>query len=144
MKFYFFYKIFFETNINCYVGCTTNYELRMAVHRSNAINNNSNKLYQIINSSGGWDAVKMILLETNEYDNTLEAHQRERQLIELHKANLNISIPSRDLYEYRKTYHDKLTERLKSKIECSICNCKISYRNFQTHNKSKKHKNNIK
>ena len=66
---------------DCYVGHTTDYTKRKNQHKTSC--NNSNRpnhncyLYRFIRSNGGWCNWDMVLINTESYENTLQAKRRE-------------------------------------------------------------------
>ena len=90
-----FYKIVCKNlQVNqCYVGHTTNFIKRKNTHKNNCNNtnnkNHNNYLYKFIRENGGFDNFEMVLLQTVECKNRLEALKQERQYIEELKATLN-------------------------------------------------------
>ena len=106
---------------DCYVGHTTNFATRKAVHKHNAVNPNAkdhtSHLYQHIKTHGGWDNFDMILIETRSCMNRLEACKIEREHIEQLGALLNCRRPmisKEEKLEYSRTY--------------ALANCKDYYR----------------
>ena len=106
---------------DCYVGHTTNFSTRKAVHKHNAVNPNAkdhkSHLYQHIKKHGGWDNFDMILIETRSCLNRLEACKFEREHIEQLGAMLNCRRPivsREEKLEYGRTY--------------ALANCKDYYR----------------
>ena len=88
---------------DCYVGHTTNFATRKAVHKHNAGNANAkdhkSHLYQHIKTHGGWDNFDMILIETRNCLNRLEACKIERGHIERLGAMLNCKRPAVSIEE---------------------------------------------
>ena len=106
---------------DCYVGHTTNFATRKAVHKHNAVNPNAkdhtSHLYQHIKTHGGWDNFDMILIETRSCLNRLEACKIEREHIEQLGAMLNCRRPAvskEEKLEYSRAY--------------ALANCKDYYR----------------
>jgi hypothetical protein len=130
-------------------------------------------VYQFIRNNGGWDNFSMIEVEKYVCNDRLEACKRERYWIETLNANLNKVIPSRiqkEYYEtnkskilkqrkiyretnksnisekqkiYRETNKSEISEKQKVKTICDVCNCKLTKRYLQQHNKTFKHQNNL-
>jgi predicted GIY-YIG superfamily endonuclease len=130
-------------------------------------------VYQFIRNNGGWNNFSMIEVEKYVCNDRLEAKKRERYWIETLNATLNKVIPSRCKNEYRKDNKSKIQEQSKNyyetnkiklleknqnyyennklqisekrkvKITCDICNCEITKRYLQIHNKTIKHQNNL-
>jgi hypothetical protein len=106
---------------DCYVGHTTNFATRKAMHKHNAGNANAkdhkSHLYQHIKNHGGWDNFDMLLIETRDCLNRLEACRIEREHIEQLGAMLNCKRPAvskEEKREYNRTY--------------ALANCKDYYR----------------
>ena len=152
----YFYKIVCkDTSItDCYVGHTTDFTKRKYTHKHSCQNNMNkgfnNLVYDFIRKNGQWDNWEMILIDVENCENSLVAHQRERFYKEQLNATLNKNIPARTKQEYRQDHKDKnnqysreywknnnerllnykkhyrenkkdiIAERAKSKI---ICNC---------------------
>ena len=96
-----FYKIVCKDtdNSNMYIGHTTNFVKRKNTHKRNTINPNSKNyncnLYKFIRSNGYWDNWSMILLDTCECQDRLDALKKERAYIEMLKPSLNQFSPYR-------------------------------------------------
>ena len=94
-----FYKIVCkDLNIkDCYVGQTTNFKNRKYEHKKTCSNpkskNHNSNVYVFSREKGHWDNWDMVLIETMCCTNYLEALKRERELIELTNATLNIHRP---------------------------------------------------
>lgn len=157
---------------DCYVGHTTNFKTRKNHHKSRC--NNSSDIsynfyvYQFIRDNGGWINWDMVLIETFNCNNKLEALKKEREFIDSLNATLNKVLPTRTkeewfynnidnkkLYdkeyyinnidkkekhrvEYRINNLDKIKELANKKITCE---CGLCYTNSNKarHLKSKKH-----
>lgn len=124
-------------------------------------------LYKHIRSNGGWDNWRMIELERRQCADKIEALRIERKWLEELKATLNKIIPSRSKKEYsqlperkekdrqwreknqerRNAEHnewyrknrEEIQKKRKEQIECAICNCTVTYVQYQAHLKRKKH-----
>jgi hypothetical protein len=103
---------------NCYVGHTTNFKQRKALHKSDCNNPISkgynNEKYKFIRENGDWNNWSMIQIEVYKCDNKREAEERERYWIETLEANLNCRIPFKTKEEkkehisaYCKEYYDE-------------------------------------
>ena len=95
-----------------YVGHTTDFKRRKSQHKSNCINEKSNrynlKIYQTIRQNGGWNDWKMIEIEKYPCNDSNEATSRERLWFETLEAKLNMIFPQRSKNEYVETNKDKL------------------------------------
>jgi len=78
----------------CYIGHTTNFKTRKQHHKQWCLNENGKHynlyVYQFIRANGGWDNWDMILIETSNCENKLEARKREREFIESQNGILNM------------------------------------------------------
>ena len=83
---------------DCYVGHTTDFIRRKAVHKSHSINEKSKahnyKLYKIIRENGGWSNWSMIEIEKCTCANGNEARAKEREWYEKLNSNLNTIEPT--------------------------------------------------
>ena len=148
------YKISCKDNSisNCYVGHTTNFQLRKQWHYWNSILK-SNKLYDFIAKNGGFDNFDMVMLERYPCENIQTARQRERYWIDKLHANLNSCLPSRTKNEYNKDnkeiialkgkeYRQAHKDEIKMKrclpVTCS-CGAIIQKKEISRHLKTKTH-----
>ena len=94
-----FYKIVCkDLNIkNCYVGHTSNFIKRKWAHKETCYNENSPaynlNIYRFIRDNGGFQNFDMILIDTVNCENRLEACKKEREYIESLNATLNRLTP---------------------------------------------------
>jgi hypothetical protein len=76
-----------------YIGHTTNFRQRKALHKSRCNNINdkcyNSKVYSMIRENGDWSEWSMIEIEKYPCLDSNEACKRERELIEQYNANLN-------------------------------------------------------
>lgn len=89
---------------DCYVGHTTGFTKRKALHKHNSNENSKNshfKVYKKIREHGGWDNWSMIEIEKFPCKDRNEACAQERYWLEKLNANLNSQIPNRSKKEYR-------------------------------------------
>ena len=112
---------------DCYVGHTTNFKNRKNAHKTSHYNSNgkmyngriNNKyLYRFISDNGGWDNWDMVLIETLNCENALDAKKKEREYIEALNATLNESRPyinKQEQAEYKKQWAKDNAERVKMK-----------------------------
>ena len=119
-----FYKIVCkDLNIkDCYIGHTTNFTKRKNKHKSCCINESNSHynlpLYQFIRKNGGWNRWEMVLINTENHINRLEALRKEREYIEQHNATINSNIPHRteeDSITYRQNYYINNKEEIDEK-----------------------------
>lgn len=77
----------------CYIGSSTDINLRIKNHSSSCNNTNSTAynryLYKTIRENGGWFNWELIQLEKYPCNNEIEARKREQYYINKLKANLN-------------------------------------------------------
>ena len=135
---------------DCYVGSTTNFDIRKARHRSACDNPNAikytYKVYKFIRSNGGMENFKFKILEEPDVTTNRQLHDRERHYIDKLKPTLNKQVPNRTKKEFDKQYYiinrDRILERKKQKV---MCCCGRSYIkvNKSRHYKSKQHINYI-
>jgi len=112
-----------------YVGHTTNFMQRKAKHK-NSCNSEKDekynrKVYKTIRDNGGWVNFEMILIETYECNNRLEATQRERYWYEKLDSTMNTLYPGRTRKEYRADNKEKILKQKKQyrdrkKLEISM------------------------
>jgi hypothetical protein len=102
-----------------YVGHTTNFKQRKAIHKHRCNNPNdkdySCKVYQTIRNHGGWENWSMILVEYYPCNDDLQARARERFWYEILNCNLNMVCPYKSLEEWLE-YHKKYREKNREKI----------------------------
>lgn len=111
-----FYKIVCkDLNIkDCYVGHTLNFKNRKSAHKNLCYNCNSadyeKKLYQFIRANGGWEHFDMILIDTLNMENNLEARRQERKYIEELNATINNRLPFNELKDWLNENKERLKE----------------------------------
>ena len=78
---------------DCYVGHTTNLMKRKHHHKNLCINPNNKQYnsfkYQFIRDNGGWDNWEIVLIKTENCENSFEAVRKEREYMEELQATLN-------------------------------------------------------
>jgi len=95
---------------DCYIGSTSNLELRKQRHEYDCMDNKS-KVYQFMRKNGNFNNFEFEILEDNiEFNNRIELLKIERYYIEEFKSNLNSEIPSRTRKEWTITNKDKIKE----------------------------------
>ena len=71
---------------DCYVGHTTNFDMRKRVHKYNCTNINSKDynvyIYKFIRNNGGWEKWEMQSIEHLQCNNKYEATIKEREYID--------------------------------------------------------------
>jgi len=130
--------------IDCYVGHTTSFKHRKAIHKQ-CCNNEKDlkhnlKVYKIIRENGGWENWQMVLVEEFACENKLQATARERFWYEQLNANLNSQVPNRSVKEYIATYKKENQSKLNQQFDCS-CGGKYLYHNKSHHFKTNMHLN---
>jgi hypothetical protein len=95
-----------------YVGHTTDFIRRKSEHiRHCTYECNKNiKLYQFINTNGGFCNFTMLEIEKYPCNDSNEARARERYYYELLNASLNMVYPNRTSKEYYQDHKDKMNE----------------------------------
>jgi len=149
-----FYKIVCnDLNIkHVYVGHTTSFIKRRAMHKSSCNNKNNasykTKLYSTIRENGDFCNWSMLLLECCSCEDSLHARKKEREFIELLKADLNCTRPcitKEEAVVYRtensRKYHeankDKINEKHKEYRLVNKDNIAIKKKEYRLTNKEK-------
>lgn len=108
---YYFYRIVCRdiSITDCYVGSTIDFGQRRRSHKfdcntQTAINYNL-PVYKFIRDNGGWANWSMVLIETDAFENKMEARRRERYCMENYRAALNSRVPSRSKREYMSRFN---------------------------------------
>ena len=110
-----FYKIVCkDLNItDCYVGHTTDFTKRKWAHTGSHYNANGKRynghlsqlfLYDFIKENGGWENWEMILIDTKNCENKMEATKYEREFKEQLNSTLNKATPYRTEEEKSEYY----------------------------------------
>ena len=83
------------TITDCYVGHTTNMKNRKGVHKHDCHSDDTKeaKVYEVINSNGGWDNWSMLEIEKYPCKDHNEARAREHELYGVLNATLNTISP---------------------------------------------------
>jgi hypothetical protein len=131
-----------------YVGSTKNWKSRKKNHKDRSTYNETKgqsklKVYQQIRALGGWDKIKMVLIEHYECQSKREAEAREQYHIEQLKPNMNAFRAYRT--EEKRVKENRLRCSLfykANKAEQVICECGALTTRFNKshHCKSKVHK----
>ena len=142
-----FYKIICkDTSIkDIYVGHTTDFKTRKGCHKRvcpnpNDINYNL-PVYKFIRDNNGWNNFDMIWLETNNYENSMEARKRERELIEELNASLNQARPYTSVEE-KKIYKQEWARNNEESVREYKHNWHIDNRNRLSEIKRQKYQDN--
>ena len=101
-----------------YIGHTTDFASRKSRHKQFCTKNlNETKynfyVYRFIRENGGWGNWDMILIETRNCENKLDALRTERDFIERLGSTLNRSIPTRTEQERKRVYYEKNKDRIR-------------------------------
>lgn len=132
-----------ETVTDCYVGRTSNFNLRINNHKSDCYNTNKHhynlKLYQFIREHSGFDNWNFEVLET--CDKLTIAKELEQKWYEILNPKLNIHYPNRTEKIYKENNKHKRIIELDKVREPIICECggRIAYWHKNRHLKTKKH-----
>jgi hypothetical protein len=102
---------------DCYVGSTTDFKTRKAMHKSDCNNEKGPKydykVYKMIRENKGWENWTMLQIELYPCNNSNDAHARERYWYENMNAKLNTKIPNRSKKEYQDEYKDQYKDHIK-------------------------------
>lgn len=110
--------------LNTYIGSTTDFKTRKAVHklRTRNIESYNCSLYRTIRGLGGWENFEMIPIETIECETRTEAETREGYWIRVKTANMNTYMKTKTTRTSRekssKYYQDnreKVLENIKAR-----------------------------
>lgn len=130
-----------DTSITqAYVGSTTNFAQRKAIHKYSCNNENSCKynyrVYQFIRDHGGWQNFNMVLIEYFPCENALELGRQEEHWRQQLSASLNSITPH--IYENRQERYELFKQALTIKKPCE---CGLVYRhtNKSRHEKTTRH-----
>ena len=109
---YTFYKL--QIGDKCYVGSTTNLHNRIQKHKSNCNNENDKnyhyKSYQYMRQNGGFENVKVMIIDKIIYNHKREAEEMETKFMLMFNAELNGKYPKRSIKEYREDNKEKIAE----------------------------------
>ena len=118
-----------EKITQCYVGQTCDHYRRKASHKS-ACRQDATRLYQFMNTNGGWDNWTFEIIEKYPCDNSIEARLRENYWINFHKATLNTNVrtdPSNEWYFQHKKDIYKMLEDNKINHDVRMAEQKVIY-----------------
>ena len=145
-----FYKIVCkDVNIkDCYVGHTTNFIKRKCTQKECCLNMKSKHynlpLYQFIRANGNWENWDMILIDTANCNNRLDARRQERHLIEQITPSLNTQKPMKQetIKEYKQDWYNENKDRIhleqKQKYNNNKEENKDKYRKYYWSNRDSK------
>ena len=119
---------------NIYIGSTCNLNKRKIQHKTicnNERDTNYNlNIYKYMRHNGGYDNFEFTILRVCEDEDRAERHELEQSFIDVHRPTLNTK-------NAKGLNYKKIKERGR-KIVCD-CGTIVSYTNFATHKKTKKH-----
>ena len=105
------------TITDIYVGQTTDFRARKALHKSACNNSNSKgyglRVYTFIRGNGGWENWTMIMIHRQNCKDALEARTVERGYVESLGATLNCCVPGRTLQESQAAYCEVHPDRVR-------------------------------
>ena len=109
-----------ENVVSTYVGHTANFTRRKSEHKKNCNNVNNKrhnlKVYQIMRENGGWDAWKMIEINSQLCENKRHAERLEQELMDKNNAELNSNKAFRaSMSEYFKQYRLENKQKIAEK-----------------------------
>lgn len=94
-----------------YVGSTTRQlSVRLSSHRYKSLTKPS-PFHSWVLNNGGWQSLDIVLVENYPCCNKEELHMRERYWIETLSPQLNKTIPTRTMREYRESNRDAILEQ---------------------------------
>lgn len=122
-----------------YVGHTTNFIQRKALHKSSCNNINDKsynlKIYQIIRANGGFENWTMVEIEKYPCNDINEAISRERYHFELQNAKLNTLYPGRNYKEYYENNKEKIKQNVREYYEENKDKVKETKKKYREDNK---------
>jgi len=126
-----------------YIGSTTNWYNRKALHKSDYYNVSSPRhklqIYEFIRNNGDWNNFVMILVEEFSCENKRQLDQREQYWKEIYQDNIGINrsfISSEQKIELNKQYYKENKEEIKQQKRDEYANDK-SYKQkyYEEHKK---------
>ena len=102
-----------ESSEILYVGSTCDtLPKRLGGHKTKSKQYPNRKVYKNIMEKGGWDNVRIVLIEKWPCDERIDLLKRERYWIEnCNSFNITTNIPSRSVEEYRNDYKEELRDK---------------------------------
>ena len=104
-----FYKLSIAEK--CYVGSTTDLYNRMKSHKCACNKENHKLLYQYMRQNGGWENVKVMIIDKIIYNHKREAEEMETKFMLMFNAELNSCYPKRSLKEWYEANKESQNER---------------------------------
>ena len=102
-----------------YVGHTTDFRKSKSQHKDHCCNETAEHyhyaFYKFIRQNGGWSTWDMILIETKQCSDALDARRIEREHVEQLQASLNRCLPGRTQQEYEKRYGEGHKEQVRER-----------------------------
>ena len=103
-----------------YIGCTNDFDKRIISHKHCCENINTiqytYKLYEYIRLNGGFNNWSSVILESFEYQNNIEKHQKENDYFKQFQPTLNSNTPGRNQKDSYSQYYQKNRLYLKAKM----------------------------
>lgn len=151
-------------NKDFYIGSCKRFNKRRNVHKYDCNNIKSKsynqQIYRHIRQNGGWNKWEVVLLEQYPCNSRYELEQREREIIEEMKPNINKNIPTRNhrerylinrnlikqkyldnrqnKIEYQRLYNLINKERLQQNVLCDHCGCNVKKYYLTRHKQTNK------
>lgn len=109
------YRLWSPGSTEFYIGSTINLKDRKHKHKCSCTNAGGKRynlpVYQHIRSNGGWDAWRLDLEHTVQFNNRCELNRVEGEYIRRLKPSLNGQIPGRTPAEYRRDNKRHIAEK---------------------------------
>jgi len=132
-----------------YVGSTTKFPQRKAVHKYNC-NNEEGKdftspIYCHIRDNGGFNCFEVIPIKSLKLEKKTELLIAEQEEMDKHqtlvngrKAHMTIEEHKEDKKQYKKQHYQEHKETINESIKCPICNSTTLRRQLKRHQRTKK------
>jgi len=131
-----------DTSItDIYIGSTTNFTKRKYSHHHYSKSCNNRKVYNFINSNGGWNNWSMVLIDYVKCNTSLELRKVEREYIDLLNPSLNsynVCASQEDKKEKGKQYSKKYYEKNKEQFKEYREKTKEQMKKYREKNKEKR------
>ena len=133
-----------DTNVtDSYIGSTTNFKARKCQHKYYATTckdkRKDYKLYQVINSRGGWSNWSMLWVQDVKANSKIQLLSKEREYIELLNPTLNFTIPLQSGKEWAIKNSERIKKKHSEKRLICECNSNVRFVDRKIHYKTKKH-----
>ena len=127
---------------DCYVGHTTDFKRRKSEHKkfckAERDKHYNLQIYKFIRETGGWENWEMILLQTENCENGMEARRKERYYKEQENATLNKNVPSRTFDEYLEENKERFKEYRQNYYAENIDTIKQKHKEYRRNHKEEK------